>query len=655
MPVEMELRYAPSRPFRLGTRRSRAPKARVPAEAGASRPRKRPPSLDTWKQLETTDFVFTERAGQTPSKRYAEPMNNRQWLLEQRTRDEEWDEAVWFQQQVLKAVLKTMDKWARKAHSGDPDNAAWLGSYRAVQTRLDGESGADAYKRVKKWLKENKPKGATAEWLKWERAYFAMSNCGKEYIGWKASCCSDRTRPIAVPVGCNHRLCPLCSYQRSQRGRVRIKTMHDRLTHPVMVTLTVPNIAAATAGPDGEIQGGLRKHNFTRFRQDARKWIAQRTASDLVCKCGHGRNHHKQLGADGELKRTMLGCRGKGCDCQHWRPVCAGTSLQHEFLGGIYSLETTHNRKQKTWHIHAHVLADLNHSLPPKFIEEGGKKRLNKVEFYGQKVFAFTALKWRMEFDWLQLTGGKEEWGFRPKNDPPKKSYKAIAKWGWGWEIYWANFSRWVHEKRDHSTIRFKVKRGRKWVLRSDLSPAQLAEYRELEAWNAKNTRVFHIEPVDDRDGAAREVLKYITKVADFSDRPDAIEEFCNATRGARLVQTFGTWYGFAVDVEFDPNHFNDWGKRPDCVCGSNHWEKTGVYHYHDVERDETGRCFLKRSALKHDCGGTVAHPRIRAGDPQRENYESSESDQPKFSVEYRRNHWRGGHQLGGAKAPGEV
>jgi hypothetical protein len=133
---------------------------------------------------------------------------------------------------------------------------------------------------------------------------------------------------------------------------------------------------------------------------------------------------------------------------------------------------------------------------------------------------------------------------------------------------------------------------------------------------------VFHIEPVTDREGAAREVLKYITKVADFSDQPDAIEEFSNATRGARLVQTFGTWYGFAVDVEFDPNHLDDWGKRPPCACGLNHWEKVGVYHYHHVQMDEAGRFYLRESALKHDHGGTVAHPRIRAGDPLRSKME---------------------------------
>jgi hypothetical protein len=590
-----------SRPYRLGTRRRKPPQAVSASKAGASRAAGAP-SLDTCKQLATSVFVFKEKRRKQPP---AEPINCREWLEMQRTPYEDWQRAQWLHGQLLRTVFKVMDKWKLRAIRHDSANAKWLERYRAVQVRIEGESGADAYQRVKQWKKENKPRGRLAQWLKWERAYFAIGNCGKEWLGWRATCCAERTRSIAVPVGCNHRLCPLCAYRRSQLGRVRIKTMFDRLTHPAMVTLTVPNLKR------------IRQHSFTRFRQNARQWIGQRTATDLVCRCGCERDSHRQPGENGKLKRTLLGCRF--CDCQQWRPVPAGTSLEYEFLGGVYSMETTRNRQTGTWHVHAHILADLNHALPPKFLTgPDGKKHVNMVEFYGKRVFAFTALKWRMEFDWLLLTGGREEWGVRPKNDPPAKSHKAISKWRRAWEYYYANFMRWVLEKRDHSTIEFKVKRGRRFVLRSDLTPAEWDVYAAREAWNAANTRVFHIEPVTDREGAAREVLKYITKVADFSDQPDAIEEFSNATRGARLVQTFGTWYGFAVDVEFDVDHLDDWSKRPECACGLNHWEKVGVYHYHHVLMDEAGRFYLRESALKHDHGGTVAHPRIRAGDPLR-------------------------------------
>lgn len=619
--VQWERRYPPSRPLRLGTRRRRPPQAGAASEPGASWPRKRPASLDTEKNLEISKIEFPKTSGKNPAKRPPEPMNCRQWLMEGVTARETWRETIEFHRQVLDSVHEIMEKWMRKARSlsaetqhdlygvlesaGDAERALWLDRYAAVQVRLEGESGADAYKRVKEWLKNNRPTGAVAEWLKWERTYFAISNCGKEYIGWKAACCEDRTRAIAVPVGCGHRLCPRCAYRRSQRGRAQIKTMLDRLTHPALVTFTKPNLPT------------IAKGDINFFRKQVRAWFAGYETKQIACGCGHGRDAHKEKNPEGGRRRTLLGC--SECACQQWQPVSKETAIQHQFLGGIYSIENTYNRKLRNWHLHAHALVDMNLALPSKFIEEGGKRRLNRVEFFGKRVLAFTALKWRMEFDWLLLTGGREKWGSRPKNDPPKKSPRAKEKWLRAWENYWFNFGEWVRAKREHSTLEFKVKSGSKWYVRSDLTAAQAAEYKRREAWNAENTRVFHIQPVTDREGAAYEVLKYITKVADFSDRPEAMEEFCNASCGAHLVQTFGTWYGFAFDVQFNPDHPDDWGKRPDCACGMNHWEKTGVYDSRDVEMDDEGRFLLREGVLLHDYGGTTVRPRTSGVNPQRE------------------------------------
>ncbi len=279
--------------------------------------------------------------------------------------------------------------------------------------------------------------------------------------------------------------------------------MFDRLTHPVMITLTVPNPKK------------ISKHTFTMFRQRVRAWIAQ------------------------------------------WNESCKG---------GVYSIETTYNRTLKTWHIHAHVLADFSRPLPSK---------TNKVDFCGARAYAFTALKWRMEYDWLLLTMGKNPAGwvhdgklFRPKNDPPKKSQKAIRKWKSAWDNYWFNFTRWVEAKREHSTLWAKYKMGGKWLLRPDLTTDETALYKRQEAWNARNTRVFDVRPVDDREGAAKEVLKYITKVANFSDNAAAIEEFCGAVKGARLVQTFGSWYGFNLETQFDPEP-DDTGASASVHAGS--------------------------------------------------------------------------------------
>lgn len=619
MSIDFEERLPYSRPFRSGTRRRRPGRAAgsqaVASAAGASWPARRPASLDTGKQLETSDFEIRKAGGKTRRG----PINCRQWLKDQKTAPEEWREALQLHGQLLRAVESIMYRHRKEVlEKKDTAAIAWMDFYNAQQRRLEGETGAQAYQRVKKWLKANKPTGPTAEWLKWEKAYFAISNCGKEYIGWKAACCGERTQAIAVPIGCNHRLCPMCAWRRSQTARVRVKSMFDRLKHPVLVTLTMPNIPAkGITLPNGKTAQGLRKKDFEWFRKRVRAWMAQRTVAGLQCSCGHGRDEHKEI-RDGKLRRTLGPCRVKDSGCQGWDPVPV-VEHEHKFTGGIYAIETTYNRREKTWHLHAHVLADMNYALPSKFTEEGGKRRLNRVDFYEQKVLAFTSLKWRMEFDWLLLTGGAQDWGSRPKNEAPKKSYKAIAKWRKAWENYWFSFESWVKAKRKHSTIAFKSFDGQKWQRREDLRPDEMRRYKELERWNARNTRVFHIQPVTDREGAAREVLKYLTKVADFSDRPEAVEEFCNATRGARMVQTFGTWYGLSFDADFDPNHLEDWGKRPECACGMNHWEKTGVYHSQDVEMNEAGRFLLKASVLKHDHGGTVVRPRIRADHQRRE------------------------------------
>jgi hypothetical protein len=164
-------------------------------------------------------------------------------------------------------------------------------------------------------------------------------------------------------------------------------------------------------------------------------------------------------------------------------------------------------------------------------------------------------------------------------------------------------------------------------------------------AWNSENRRVIDIRPVTDRDGAAREVLKYITKVADFSDIPEAVEGFSNAVRGARLIQTFGSWYGalecadcgakykqaqarklkrkcsecggriitFGDVITKPPNldALEDWGGMR-CACGCNFWKSFGVLYRRDVEMDLTGR-WLVKPGHNPRYGGTAARPTIRA------------------------------------------
>lgn len=470
----MQERSSPSRPSRLGTRRRRPSRALLsqPATGAGRSAESRAYSLDTDKQLQTTR-----------TKPGRKPANIRDWL-----NDQETEFSLYRRQIGLHGEL--------------------LGSYHKL------------------W-QDHAAGGRAAEAVKWEKRWLRVYNCRNEWIGFRADCCKSQTQPIAVPIGCNDRLCPLCAWDRARIARKRIKTLFDRLTHPAMITLTVPNKAS------------IRKHDFELFRQRVKSFLASR--------------------------------RG-------W------------VSGGVYSMETTYNRIEKTWHIHAHILADLAAPLPTK---------AEKITLADERMYAFTALKLRIEFDWLRLwtrrlgkatkAGGdrEREWMGKARDD--------------------SKFAEWVRLGREN--------RVREWRMGGyqPIKGLSASEMRRRTEWNIENRRVVDLRPVTDRDGAAREVLKYITKVADFGDVPEAVEQFATAVRGARLIQTFGSWYGVKLDAPADERHPEEWGEFK-CACGCNMWRRMGVFYRRDVEMDECGRWHLTQAHDWHS-GGTVPRPTIRALD----------------------------------------
>ena len=370
--------------------------------------------------------------------------------------------------------------------------------------------------------------GDEKEAAKWEKRWIQVHNCESEWVGYRATCCEDRTRPYAVPVGCGHRMCPLCAGKRVARARARGKQMSGRLNHPGLITLTIPNV------------DWIHKGHFEHFRKRVRQFIAQ----------------HKE-----------------------W------------ILGGVYSLETTYNRSQGTWHIHVHILADLVSPLPDS---------TQKIPLVGRRICMFTAIKLKLEFDWMRLWVKSKEWGKKPKPGASKNRMDG--------EIY--RFESWVKEGRAN---RLKEYRGGQWRHIEGLSAKEIAA---RTAWNQANRRVIYVQPVTDRDGAVNEVLKYITKGTEFCDLPDAVEAYSNAVQGARLIQTFGTWYGIDLDVQFDPAHLekhtDDWSKMK-CECGLNRFERMkGTFHRPDVGMEPSGQWRLKEP-LDHKCRGTVPRPTIRA------------------------------------------
>jgi hypothetical protein len=281
----------------------------------------------------------------------------------------------------------------------------------------------------------------------WER----LHNCQSEWIGFRAACCTGKA--VAVPVGCNHRLCVLCNSHRAAKYRERVAVLFDQMKSPVLLTLTVPNVRR------------LSKRTYAVFRKALKTF----------------------------LKR------------QNW------------ISGGLYSIETTHNRQQRTWHVHAHILCDSATTLP-----------------CSRKVFI--RFKRTVEFDWLRLSGGK----------PPQLEA---------------------------------------WLAAVSSSDAN-GEQGEI---GGPERRVIDIRRVN-RRGAMFEVLKYITKVSAFSDIPEAVEQFLCAVKHTRMIQTFGSWYGYRF-----PENVNepDWSHLQ-CECGQNSWERIGFFQRGEVEMQADGRWIVK-------------------------------------------------------------
>jgi hypothetical protein len=413
-----------------------------------------------------------------------------------------------------------------------PAYDVWLEEY----IKKHGLPSSEAYLRVlylEQWKKKNRPTGLCAKALGWEKQYFQLLRCQGEWITMQSSCCPDRTEPVAIPIGCNHRLCPLCNWHRSQNSQRTVRKLYDREKWPAFITLTVPNVRR------------ISKRTFEHLRKRARQFFSQ----------------HKYM-----------------------------------FEGGVYSLETTYNRKEKSWHVHVHALVSSNFRLPEKE---------QRVDFAGRNMPVFTYLKLALEYDWSRLwcKDFAKRFAAYPRANAKESSLSD--------ERFF--FERWALGCRANALREFDPFE-KKWKPISSLSDSETAARSE---WNIANRRNLWIKRVDDRDRAVKEVLKYITKCVDFIDDADAVFNFYSATRGARLIQTFGSWYGIDLTVEFDTKHPEDWSKL-ECSCGVNHWERLGVVNRRHVFQQPDGRWRL-RPPPNDDRRMDFIRPRIPALEGHRE------------------------------------
>jgi len=544
MTLAMQERIAPSRPYRLGTHRRRAPQGRAASEVGASGLREaQPDSLDTRKYLQETSVQNWLKGLETPWDSYqsrvqlwrkvtATLYSVWQDLARQlRARPDRSEERQWWDTfEAEKAALKA---------DQCPAYDAWLADFEKKNGLPECKEAYLHVLYLDHWKKKNRPKGLCAEALAWEKQYFQLLNCQSEWIGMRAACCGEKARPIAIAVGCNHRLCPLCNWRRTQNAQLRIKTVFDRIEHPQFLTFTVPNVKK------------ISKRTFALFRKRVRQFLAL----------------HKDI-----------------------------------FSGGVYAIETTYNQQEKSWHVHAHALVDCIFKLP---------KSDERVDFAGRKMRAFDLIKLALEYDWSRIwcKGFSERFSAAPRkyNKIEKngdKEFSARAQMAMNGERY--AFEEWVRGCHENT---LKCYRAGKWV---PITYLPEAEMRARTAWNLANRRVFWIKPVDDRDKAVKEVLKYITKCSEFGEIPECVRQFYDATKGTRLIQCFGSWYGIDFSAEFDTRHMAADLKGAECACGLNEWHRIGLFLRRDVEMEADGRWYLRR-CFDHTAHGTLVRPTIRA------------------------------------------
>jgi hypothetical protein len=189
-------------------------------------------------------------------------------------------------------------------------------------------------------------KARRAHWQPW-KDYKRIQECQTAWIGFKATCCDSRS--IAIPVGCNHRLCPLCAAHRAEHYRGRIRSLFETIGNAQLLTLTVPNC------------GELTRDTFKVLRAQLRAFLRE----------------------------------NKGL-----------------LMGGVYSIECTFNRTERTWHPHIHILVDVNDD----------RKKLPYWEFRERK--------WALEFSWLVATGGIRRADFKEwieSVDPRKRGRNSGA------------------------------------------------------------------------------------------------------------------------------------------------------------------------------------------------------------------------------------
>jgi len=99
-------------------------------------------------------------------------------------------------------------------------------------------------------------------------------------------------------------------------------------------------------------------------------------------------------------------------------------------------------------------------------------------------------------------------------------------------------------------------------------------------------------------EGTVRELLKYVTKIADLVGDAEALDEFLTAVKGARLVRTYGTFRNIPIADEENPRN----GDCPDCGPDAHpNVVKLGHVAPHQVSLDFNGVLRVSRCPSRVD------------------------------------------------------
>ena len=335
--------------------------------------------------------------------------------------------------------------------------------------------------------------------------YRRIASCQSQCVVFKPACCGSR--PVAVPIGCDHRLCPLCNAKRLQHFRAPVREIVEKMENPTLLTLTIPNVQ--------------------------------------------------------ELERqTFVQLRGS------WKEF-ARANKEH-VRGGLYAIECTYNREEKTWHPHVHVLFDASRPYTGMAIcancrSKGQRsKGQPRVGLSAECTCPFFIAKMRLEFLWLRIT-----------SSDARKLYSRNS------------FESWKRET--------------------------FAHIDDME-WNKRFRRVVDVRAVKDEAGAVNEVVKYISKTNKFLDIPEAVEQFLRGVRGVRVIQAFGCFYNVELEAPITKSQSEETAAAGiaspvtgaasflHCECGANRFERLGVYSMDALVMEESGRWVLKRSCDAKGC-----------------------------------------------------